>query len=255
VVTDYIPHHAWFQYYQSTANPTHARPSSVQAVGHTYERRWQGGHRVKDPANHEYDINDFYAAVKAGNFPSVAYLKAPAYQDGHAGYSDPLDEQDFIIQVVNFIEQQPEWKDTAIVLDWDDSDGWYDHAYATPTSASYDATADQLNGAGTCGTGTQPNGLSGSPVNGRCGPGTRMPFLVVSPWAKVNYVSHTQISQASIVKFIEDNWLGGKRLGGGSFDATAGDISDMFDFNGKGDAPKVVLVPHTGLVDRAASKL
>jgi phospholipase C len=255
VVTDYIPHHAWFQYYQSTANPTHARPSSVQAVGHTYERRRQGGHRVKDPANHEYDINDFYAAVKAGNFPSVAYLKAPAYQDGHAGYSDPLDEQDFIIQVVNFIEQQPEWKDTAIVLDWDDSDGWYDHAYATPTSASYDATADQLNGAGTCGTGTQPNGLSGSPVNGRCGPGTRMPFLVVSPWAKVNYVSHTQISQASIVKFIEDNWLGGKRLGGGSFDATAGDISDMFDFNGKGDAPKVVLVPHTGLVDRAASKL
>ena len=57
-----------------------------------------------------------------------------------------------------------------------------------------------------------------------------MPFLVISPWAKPNYVSHERISQASVVRFIEDNWLHGERLGGGSFDATAGSIMDMFDF-------------------------
>jgi len=46
-----------------------------------------------DQANHQYDLVDFWAAVDAGNMPAVSFVKAPAYQDGHAGYSDPLDEQ------------------------------------------------------------------------------------------------------------------------------------------------------------------
>jgi phospholipase C len=241
-VTDYIPHHAWFQYYQSTANPTHARPSSVDAVGHTLETDG----KTADPANHEYDIKDFFAAVKAGNYPAVSYLKAPAYQDGHAGYSNPLDEQAFMARVVNFLQTRPEWKDTAVIVTWDDSDGWYDHAYRTPTSASFDPKADQLNGAGVCGSGAAATGLAGLPVNGRCGPGTRIPFVVISPYAKRNYVGHQPISQASIVRFIEDNWLGGKRLGGGSFDATSGSIMDMFDFRAPFNAAPLFLDPEQG---------
>jgi len=237
---DYVPHHNWFQYYPSTANPTHARPSSVDAIGHTYDASGQ-----LDPANHEYDIDDFYAAVKAGNFPAVAFLKAPAYQDGHAGYSDPLDEQAWLVQVISFIEQRPEWRDTAIIIDWDDSDGWYDHAFVEPTSASY-ATADVLNGAGLCGSGPPPPGLGGDPVNGRCGPGPRIPFFVISPYAKANYVSHTLITQSSIVRFIEDNWLRGERLNNGSFDATAGSIMDMFDFNTRFANPPLFLDPEDG---------
>jgi phospholipase C len=239
--TDYIPHHAWFQYYTSTTNPTHARPSSIAAIGHTYE---PGTHTL-DPANHEYDINDFYAAVSAGNFPAVSYLKAPAFQDGHAGYSDPADEQTFLVTVINFLQQQKHWKDTAVIIAYDDSDGWYDHAYTTPTSASY-STADVLNGTGVCGTGTQQNGLNGQPVNGRCGPGVRTPFIVISKYAKKNYVSHTAITQASIVQFIEDNWLAGARLGGGSFDESTGSIMDMFDFTAP-KAPQIFLDPQTGL--------
>jgi phospholipase C len=223
---DYIPHHNWFQYYQSTANPTHARPTSMASVGYTNVPNTS----TVDPANHQYDSDDFFAAVSAGNFPSVSFLKAPAYQDGHAGYSDPLDEQAFVTKVVNFLEQQPDWQNTAVIVAWDDSDGWYDHQYATPTSASF-SSADQLNGNGICGTGTAPAGLNGQPVNGRCGPGTRIPFVVISPYAKKNYVDHTPISQASVVRFIEDNWLGGQRIGGGSFDATAGNIQGMFDFS------------------------
>ena len=91
--------------------------------------------------------------MKAGNFPSVSYIKLDAYQDGHAGYSDPLDEQSGTATLVNFIQQQPGWKDTAIFVTWDDSDGWYDHAYSQPIHASFDAEADQLNGAGKCGDG------------------------------------------------------------------------------------------------------
>jgi phospholipase C len=241
---DYIPHHNWFQYYASTANPQHTRPSSMSTVG--FSTLPDG--KTPEPANHQYDSDDFFAAVKAGNYPSVSFIKAPAFQDGHAGYSDPLDEQAFTAKVVNFLQQQPDWKSTAVIVAWDDSDGWYDHAYANPTSSSFDAQADQLNGAGKCGTGTAPVGVNGAPVNGRCGPGTRIPFLVISPWAKVNYVDHTPISQASVVRFIEDNWLGSQRIGGGSFDATAGSIMGMFNFSGSGNNPTVFVDPNLGSV-------
>jgi phospholipase C len=129
-ITDYTPHHAWFQYYISTANPTHARPSSIDAVGHTFAKNG----RTVDPANHQYDLNDFYAAVKAGNFPAVSYIKMPAYQDGHPGNSDPLDEQVGTVDLINFLQTQPQWKDTAVIVTYDDSDGWYDHAYTEPTA-------------------------------------------------------------------------------------------------------------------------
>ncbi len=51
-VVDYIPHHNWFQYYASTANPTHARPSSPAAIGYTFE----SDGKTPDPANHEYGL-------------------------------------------------------------------------------------------------------------------------------------------------------------------------------------------------------
>jgi phospholipase C len=241
-VVDYIPHHAWFQYYASTANPKHERPSSFAAIGYSL----QHDGKTRDPANHNYDLQDFYDAVKAGNFPSVSYIKLPAYQDGHAAYSDPLDEQSGTVALINFLQQQPNWKSTAVIITWDDSDGWYDHAFTQVTSPSFDAEADQLDGSGKCGAGTPLAGIAGKPVNGRCGPGTRLPFLVISPWAKANYVGHERISLASVVRFIEDNWLHGKRIGGGSFDATAGSINGLFDFASAGNNPPLYLDPATG---------
>ena len=86
---DYVPHHQPFQYYASTINPTHARPSSIGAIGTT------------DAANHQYDTHDFFDALGAGNLANVSYLKAPSYQDAHPGNSNPLDEQAFVVNVVN----------------------------------------------------------------------------------------------------------------------------------------------------------
>jgi phospholipase C len=241
-IIDYIPHHNWFQYFASTANPKHQRPSSLQAIGYSLEHDGT----TPDPANHEYGLRDFYDAVTAGNFPAVSYIKMAAYQDGHAGYSDPLDEQAGVVALINFLERQPRWKSTAVIVTWDDSDGWYDHAFAKVTSPSFDAEADRLDGPGSCGAGTPPAGLAGKPVNGRCGPGTRLPFFVISPWARGNFVGHERISLASVVRFIEDNWLHGERLGGGSFDATAGSVMAMFDFTGGGKNPPLYLDPATG---------
>jgi len=239
---DYVPHHEPFQYYASTQNLKHIRPSSMAVVGSAHD----GG------ANHQYDVHDFYAAVRAHNFPAVSFLKAPAYQNAHAGNSDPLDEQRFIVEVLNFLQQQPDWSSTAVILAYDDSDGWYDHQMAPVTNGSFDATADQLNGPSRCGVPGKTRRLRGvasdQPVNGRCGPGTRQPFLVISPWARANYVDHTQSTQASILRFIESNWLGGARIGFGSFDAVTGDIVSLFNFSRKAPNPPLFLDPALGTV-------
>jgi phospholipase C len=261
---DYVPHHAWFQYYASTANPAHTRPTSTAMIGYTDPLD-----STATPVHHQYDYNDFVAAVSAGNFPSVSYIKAPAVGDAHPGNSDPLDEQAFVTNLVNFLEQQPDWKNTAVILNYDDSDGWYDHQFAQVLRSSFDKVtkesvnlavgsvvgADQVSGSGSC-TGpsaTQGVGVNGTPVNGRCGPGMRTPFIIISPWAKTNYVDHTEISQSSVIRFIEDNWLNGQRLGQGSDDATAGSIMNMFNFSGtSGAAPVVYLDPNKGTVLSAA---
>jgi phospholipase C len=260
--TDYIPHHQPFQYYASTRNATHARPSSIAAIGHTNIPNT----KTSDPANHQYDSDDFFAALNAGNLPSVSFLKAPAFQDGHAGYSNPIDEQTFLVNTINAIQKSKFWADTAIVILYDDSDGWYDHQMPPIVNPSFNPTVDVLNAIGTCNLGLQQgrptrttplNGAFGQPAWGRCGYGTRQPLLVISPFAKRNHIDHTLTDQASVLKFIEDNWLGGERIQpGGSFDTIAGTIENMFDFHGRGDKDdnKLILDPKTGAVVSASHR-
>ncbi len=235
-VTDYIPHHDPFEYYASTANPMHLPPSSISMIGQS------------DQANHQYDINDFWAAADSGNLPAVSYLKAPAYQDGHAGYSDPLDEQTWLADTINHLESLSTWSSTAVVITWDDSDGWYDHVLGPLVTQSQVAAIDSLTGTGTCGSQASavPTNSAGQPEQGRCGVGPRLPFLVISPWARVNYVDNTSIDQSSIVKFIGYNW-GLPSLGNGAADAGAGSVLSMFDFSAP-SAPEVFLDPSTGEV-------
>ena len=216
---DYIPHHEPFQYYEPTANLPHTRPSSLERIG-----------KENDGANHQYDCDDFFAAVKAGNFPAVSFLKAPGFQDGHAGYSDPLDEQTWLVHVINFLERQKDWKDTAVIVAYDDSDGWYDHQMGPIVNQST-SERDGLTGEKACGNGaTALPGPNVDHAQGRCGYGPRLPLLVISPFARRNFVDHGLTDQTSVLRFIEDNWLAGERVGGGSFDAIAGRINGMFDF-------------------------
>jgi phospholipase C len=267
--TDYIPHHQPFQYYKTTQNLAHARPSSISAIGNTYE----ADGKTLDPANHQYDIHDFFDAVAAGNFPAVSFLKAPGYQDGHSQYSDPLDEQEFVTNVVNFLQKQPGWSSTLVIIAYDDSDGWYDHQMSpivnpsmlTVASANYTSNgmtvtgiADWLNGAGVCNAGVQqgtatpatalPGANGTANAQGRCGYGPRLPFIVISPYAKKNFVDHTLTDQSSIIRFIEDNWLKSARIGNGSFDAIAGTINNMLNLTGTGagTTPALFLDNSTG---------
>jgi phospholipase C len=231
-VTDYIPHHEPFQYYASTANPMHLPPTSVRAIGHN------------DQANHQYDLADFWAAADSGNMPAVSYLKAPAYQDGHAGYSDPLDEQTFLADTINHLESLPTWHSTAVVITYDDSDGWYDHVLG-PTITGSATALDTLTNPGQCGAAsTVPVNSADQPEQGRCGVGPRSPFLVVSPFARQNAVSSSLVDQSSVVKFIESNW-NLPAQGNGASDAAAGSLDSLFDFGGP-TAPPLFLNPSTG---------
>ena len=216
---DYNPHHEPFQYYQSTANPKHLPPTSISAIGH------------EDQANHQYDLKDFFAAVDQDALPTVSYLKANDYQDAHAGYSDPLDEQTFLVDTINHLERSSAWRDTAVVILYDDSDGWYDHQFGPVVNQSQ-TPLDMLTASGQCGANASkvPSGQQA-----RCGVGMRQPLLVVSRFSKANFVDATFTSQASVVQLIEDLWLSGQRIGGGSVDATTGSLRNMLDFQDHGD--------------------
>ncbi len=206
---DYSAHHDPFQYYKSTSNPHHTAPASLAEVGHNGQ------------ANHQYDLSYFDQAVAADDLPAVSFLKAAEYQDGHAGYSDPIDEQNFLVKEINELEKSPEWSSTAVVIAYDDSDGWYDHVYHTPTNGSQDTAQDTA----ACQAATV---IAGGFAD-RCGPGPRQPLLVISPYARTNYIDDKFTTQASILKFIESNWRTG-HIGGASFDATAGSLFSSFDF-------------------------
>jgi phospholipase C len=230
---EYSAHHNPFEYYASTANPDHLAPSSLKEIGYT------------DQANHEYDLSDFSDALsgKAGaQLPSVSYLKAPESQDAHPGYSDPLDEQKFLVNTINSIEESKYWSSTAIVITYDDSDGWYDSVAPKIINGSNDATQD----AAIC---TSVAVTVGS-TNDRCGYSQRLPFVVISPYTRENYVSGNETNTASVVKFIEDNWLHGQRIPN-SFDATSGSLDargGVLDFNVKPHDKPLILNPTTGAV-------
>ena len=200
-VTDYVQHHEPFEFYESTANPDHVAPSSLEKVGYSDP----AGTKLSEAVNHQYDLSWFNRAVTEGNMPQVSFLKPPAYENGHAGNSDPLDEQRFLVEEINMIEQSKYWPNTAIIIDYDDSDGWYDHQLGPIVDPSND-TSDQLNGAGKCGTVTTET----PERKDRCGVGPRLPLLVISPWARRNYVDGTFTEQSSITKFIEETGTSGK---------------------------------------------
>ncbi|HUH83101.1 MAG TPA: alkaline phosphatase family protein, partial [Stellaceae bacterium] len=266
-IPDYVAHHEPCMYYPSTRNPHHLRPSpdSPKEIGKT------------DQANHQYDSSDFFNALAAGNLPAVSFIKAPAFQDAHPGNSDPLDEQTFLVTVLNALQSSPDWSSTAFFLTYDDSDGWYDHAMGpivnpsvspadslvplnpavpvngiTPTNA---VGSGQISTSNTCATPGLTAGQANE-LNTRCGHGPRMPFLVASPFAKKNFIDHTTLDQTSIIAFIETNFgldfIDGPDaidpslpLGQGSFDHFAGSVMNMFDFSNPNENI-LLLNPTTG---------
>jgi phospholipase C len=230
---NYVPHHDPFQFYASTANPAHLAPTSLSAIGRT------------DQANHQYDISLFSDALdgKGGaTLPSVSFLKPPQYENAHPGDSTPQLEQQFVVNEVNSIEKSKYWSSTAIVITYDDSDGWYDSVAPPVVNGSNDPSNDTA----MCEDAKITVGTS----NDRCGFGIRLPLVVISPYTRENYVSNNLTDTTSVTKFIEDNWLNGERISG-SYDAISGSLDapgGVLDFNVKPHDTPLILNPTTGAV-------
>ena len=272
---DYIPHHEPFDYYASTANPHHlAIPTDgagqdtfagLEEIGTDTQSYVNGLPQFNTP-NHQYDTSDFdqlVAGIGDGELspsalPNVSFLKAPGYEDGHPGYSDPADEQAFVAKEIDSLMRTPDWRSTVVIVNWDDSDGWYDHVYSGVTNPSL-SPADNLTNTTFSGTSSGqcgPNPQSKAPLageQGRCGFGPRIPMLVVSPYARVNHVDHDLTDQASIINFVEYNWHlpgipGSADQVLSKLDRSEGlpfDLAGMFDFDHP-RADRLILSPVTG---------
>lgn len=129
-----------------------------------------------------------------------------------------------------------------MIIAYDDSDGWYDHVMPPLVNGSNDPTADALNGPGVAGQ------VKTGAYLDRAGYGPRLPLLVISPYARSNFVDNTLTDQTSVLRFIEDNWKLG-RIGDQSFDAMAGSLENMFDFTNHGKNKALYLNPNTGLAE------
>jgi phospholipase C len=284
---DYIAHHEPFQYYATTANPHHLTVDDSQLHGSdglssigTDTQTFTGGVPQFDTPNHNYDTSDFDALVSAINagklppdaLPAVTFLKAPAYEDGHAQYSNPRDEQAFVVNEVNALEKSPDWSSTAVIVNYDDSDGWYDHYYSgitNPSTSPADNLTPTHTGAinagnptsGHCGSG-KALGTGANGQQGRCGFSSRLPMMVISPCAAPDQVDHNMSDQASIINFIEYNW--GLQGIPGSFDQALAqtdknegipfDLAGMFDFSNC-NQPAIQLDPATGEIAMSNSHL
>jgi phospholipase C len=149
------------------------------------------GPRWKDVVSPETQI---FSDITAGTLPSVTWLVPTYHNSDHSG-SDSSTGPKWVESVVSAIGASRYWQHVAVLIVWDDSGGWYDHV-APP----------QLDNMGL---------------------GFRVPFIVVSPYAKPSYVSHKQHEFGSILKFIEKTF-GLPSLG--QTDARSDDLSDCFDF-------------------------
>lgn len=145
---------------------------------------------------HLKDETEFLAAAQAGTLPAVSFVKPLGANNEHPGYADILTGENHVLQLINAVRNGPNWKDAAIVITYDENGGFWDHV-APPTVDKW-------------------------------GPGTRVPALIISPFAKKGYVDHTTYETASILALIEKRYALAPL---GTHDAQAANLLAAFDFS------------------------
>jgi phospholipase C len=145
---DYTPQEDPYQYFTSTANSPHIQ---------------------------NFTLASFQSELANGSVPSVLWIQPDGAQDMHPGGGNILDGVEFLSNVVQDVQNSNIWQNSAIIVLWDESGGWYDHV-APPQISNTE------------------------------GLGARVPVLVISPFAKTNYISHQQMDFVSILRFIQWNW-------------------------------------------------
>ena len=145
---------------------------------------------------HLKDETDFVAAARAGALPPVSFVKPDGVDNEHPQYADVLTGELHVEDLIDAVRSGPAWKDTAIIVTYDEFGGFWDHVPP--------------------------------PTVDRWGPGTRVPAIVISPFARKGYVDSTVYDTTSITALIEHRW---SLPALGSRDKAAADLTNAFDFN------------------------
>src|SRR6266571_2919149 len=125
-------------------------------------------------AEHLRDESEFIAAAQDGKLPAVSFVKPLGPQNEHPGYADLLTGESHVVDLINAVRNGSDWPTTAIIITYDEHGGFWDHVPP--------------------------------PVVDRWGPGIRVPTLVISPFAKRNFVDHHRYDTTSILALIESRW-------------------------------------------------
>ncbi|HKW99759.1 MAG TPA: alkaline phosphatase family protein [Bryobacteraceae bacterium] len=162
-----------------------------------------------DPAEmaHLVDLKEYFNDLNNGTLPAVSWI-IPDYQDSEHPVASPSDGMWYVAKLVNALMQSRYWRDSAIFLTWDDYGGFYDHV-PPPEIDAY-------------------------------GLGPRVPMLVISPYAKPNYVSHVNYEFCSVLKFIEERWAMRHLT---PRDHWANDMRECFNFNQTPNAALTIPIP------------
>jgi len=147
-------------------------------------------------ATHLKDETALFNAVRQGKLEHVVFYKPVGDENEHPGYADIASGDAKAASLIEAIRHSPLWSDTAIIVTYDENGGFWDHV--APPKAD------------------------------RWGPGTRIPAIVISPYAKRGFIDHTPYDTTSILKLIETRY-GLAPLG--SRDAAANDLTNAFDFS------------------------
>ncbi len=158
---------------------------------------------------HLKDESEFHYEVQTNTLPAVSFIKALGPENEHPGYASLLKGQQHVADLVQEVQNSPAWADTAIIITYDEHGGFWDHV--------------------------------APPKGDRWGPGSRVPAIIISPYAKKGFVDHTQYDTTSILKFIENRW---ELAPLGTRDAAANDLSNAFNFSQGAQTPSQL--PNTG---------
>ncbi|TSJ40775.1 acid phosphatase [Mucilaginibacter corticis] len=123
---------------------------------------------------HLKDETEFLEAAKKGTLPAVSFVKPIGLENEHPGESTVKGGETHAVELINAVLNGPNGKDVVIILTYDENGGFWDHV--------------------------------APPVIDKWGPGTRIPALIISPFAKKGYVDHTSYETVSILSFIEKRW-------------------------------------------------
>jgi acid phosphatase len=197
-LTDASPAISWKWYSGGWNNALAGNPDATFQFHHqpfNYYTRW-GTDGSAAKAAHLQDEAKFFTDLTAGTLPSVAFIKPLGANNEHPGYADLIDGQNHVAQLVTAIQNSPAWKDTAIIITYDEFGGRWDHVSPPPTTDGW-------------------------------GPGARVPAIIISPFARRGYVDHTQYETVSILKLIETRF---NLPALGSRDAAAANLLNAFNF-------------------------